>query len=70
MQVIVVYFCNVWIRDYYEGEVAQSLDPVCEADGEEGECEIRRGEEGFGGERWAAMSGEVTVISAKWHGTR
>jgi hypothetical protein len=39
---------DVRVRDDDVGQVAQGLDAVREADGEEGEGEVCRGEEGFG----------------------
>lgn len=46
MDVVVVDAGDVRIRDDDEGEVAEGLDPVSEADGQEGEGEVRGGEEG------------------------
>lgn len=33
MNVIVIDLSNMWVRDDDEWEVAERLDPVCEADG-------------------------------------
>lgn len=56
MLVVVVDFGDIAVGDDNVGEVAQSLDPVGEADGEKGEGEARRREKGFGGQWRAAMS--------------
>ena len=47
MQVIVVDARDVRVRDDYERKVAQGLNAVGEADGEEGEGEVGGGEESF-----------------------
>lgn len=46
MYIVVVDAGDVRVRDDDEGEVAEGLDSVGETDGEEGEGEIRGGEEG------------------------
>jgi hypothetical protein len=46
VHVVVVDFADVWVGDDDVREVAEGLDPVGEADGEEGEGEVRRGEQG------------------------
>ena len=46
MDVVVIDAGDVRVRDDDEGEVAQGLDSVGEADGKEGEGEVCRGEEG------------------------
>ena len=44
MDVVVVDAGDVGVRDDDEGEVAECLDPMGEADGEEGEGEVCGGE--------------------------
>ena len=61
MDVVVVDAGDVRVRDDDEGEIAEGLDSVGEADGEEGEGEVCRGEEGGCGERWSAMTGCLCV---------
>lgn len=56
MLVVVVDARDVGVGHDDVGQVAQGLDAVGEADGQEGEGEACRGEEGFGGERGAAVS--------------
>lgn len=56
---------DVGVRDDDVGEVAQGLDAVREADGEEGEGEVGGGEEGFGGERGTAVPGYGLIWNAK-----
>ena len=46
VDVVVVDAGDVRVRDDDEGEVAEGLDSVGEADGEEGEGEVCGGEEG------------------------
>ena len=48
---------DVGVGDDDVGEVAEGLDAVREADGEEGEGEVGGGEEGFGGEGGTAVPG-------------
>jgi hypothetical protein len=55
MQVVVVDARDVGVGDDDVGQVAQGLDAVREADWEEGEGEVGRGEEGAFGEGWTAM---------------
>ena len=61
VNVVVVDAGDVRVRDDDEGEVAECLDAMSEADGEEGEGEVCRGEEGGCGERGTAMSGDCYV---------
>ena len=65
MLVVGVYARNIGIGDDDVGEVAQGLDAVREADGEEGEGEIGGGEEGFGGEGRTAVPGFGLVGKGK-----
>jgi hypothetical protein len=56
MLVVVVDFRDIWVGDYNKRKVPQTLDAMREADGEEGEREVCRGEEGLRRERRASMS--------------
>lgn len=53
--VVGVYARDIGIGDDDVGEVAQGLDAVRKADGEEGEGEVGGSEEGFGGEGRTAV---------------
>lgn len=57
VQVVVVDAVDVWVRDDDVGQVAEGLDAVGEADGEEGEGEVCGGEQGLFGEGRAAIPG-------------
>jgi len=57
VQVVVVDARDVGIGDDNVGQVAQGLDAVREADGEEGEGEVGGCEEGAFGEWWTAVPG-------------
>ena len=61
VDVVVVDAGDVRVRDDDEGEVAESLDTMGEADWEEGEGEICGGEESGCGEWGMAMSGGCYV---------
>lgn len=56
MDVVGVDLGDVRVRDDNEGEIAQGLDAVGEACGEDGEGEVGGLEELWGRERRAAMS--------------
>ena len=57
VDIVVIDAGDVRVRDDDEREVAESLDAMGEADGEEGEGEVCGGEESGCGERGTAMSG-------------
>lgn len=59
--VVCVNARDVGVGDDDVGEVAEGLDAVREADGEEGEGEVGGGEEGFGGEGRTAVPGCMLV---------
>ena len=61
VDVVVVDAGDVRVRDDDEGEVAESLDAMGKADGEEGEGEVCGGEESGCGERRTAMSGDCYI---------
>ena len=61
VDVVVVDAGDVRVRDDDEGEVAESLDAMGEADGEEREGEVCGGEENGCGEWGTAMSGDRYV---------
>jgi hypothetical protein len=65
VQVIAVDAGDVWIGDDDVGEIAQGLDAVGEADGEEGEGEVCGAEEGFLGE-WRAAVSIIRVLAMVW----
>ena len=44
MEVVSVDFCDAGIRYYDKGEVSKTFNSVGEADWEEVECKVRRGE--------------------------
>lgn len=56
MDVVVVDARDVGVRDDDVWEVAEGLDAVGEAHGEEGEGEVGRREKGIGGEGRTSMS--------------
>ena len=41
-------FCNIWVGDDNEWEIAEGLETVGEANGQEGQCEVGGLEEGPG----------------------
>lgn len=55
--VVVVDLGDVAVGDNYVRQVAQGLDTVSQADGEEGEGKACRGEKGLGRERRTSVSG-------------
>lgn len=59
MQVVVVDFRDMWIRDDDEGKVAEALYPMGQAGREEGQGKICRREQGLLREWRLAMSGIV-----------
>ena len=61
VDVVVVDACDVRIRDDDKREVAEGLDSVGEADRQEGEGEICRGEQSGCGEGGTAMSGDFML---------
>ena len=65
MDVVVVDAGDVRVRDDDEGEVAECLDAMGEADGEEGEGEVCGGEESRCGEWWTAMSRDCMLVG-RW----
>lgn len=64
MLVVGVDARDVGIGDDDVGEVAQGLDAMRKADGEEGEGKVGRGEEGFGGEGRTAVP-EFGLVSKR-----
>lgn len=62
--VVGIYARDIGVGDHYVREVAQGLDAMREADGKEGEGEVGRGEERFGGEGRAAVPDSQLVW--KW----
>jgi len=58
----------MWVGDDDEGEVAEGLDAVGEANGDKGEGEVRGGEEGALRERGAAMAKAERGVSEKFCG--
>ena len=56
MDIVIVDAGDVGVRNDNEGEVAESLDSVGEADGQEGKGEVGGGKEGGCGGGWRAMS--------------
>ena len=66
MEVVVVYTSNVGIRNNNKWEIAESLNAVGEANGQEREGKIGGGEEGFGGERRAAMATDSLTYLIFW----
>lgn len=59
VHIVVVDARDVGVRDYNEWQVAQSLDATGEANRQQVEGEIGRGEKGGFGQRWTTMSALV-----------
>lgn len=56
MRIVAMYFGDMRVSNYYEGQILEGLDPMGQSSWENRECEVGRVEELVRGERRASMS--------------